>query len=311
MGTLRIYWGGDGDFPETYHKNFDLERFLSVTTNEQIVVFDRFVVKPKYRGTHVPYQLLAAISSFSLDNKVQLAFCACKPHLLNLYLKLGFRTYMHNYNADGSGLTIPLIFVCEDLAYLRQINSPLLAYEQAYVFESDIPEKVASLIAQSKSGSESANREKIEDWVETYNLLTQSNTSDPTLFQGLSEDSIAKILASSHIIECKKGDQIIISGRNLHSIFVILSGSVEIRAGQQITGVRTEGDVIGELGFLLKERRLADVVAATDNVRVLSLREKTIQQLQEKDPALTSQLMHNLARIVALKMVSLYQRTFY
>ncbi len=258
----------------------------------------------------MPFQLLAAVSFFSLKNQVQLAFCASKPHLLNLYLRLGFRTYTQNYNADGSGFHVPLIFVCEDIPYLRQVGSPLLAFEQGHTFDSDVPEKVAPLIAQGKSGLETANEEKIGEWVQAYNLLSQTGTTQIGIFQDMSEADVAKILASSHIIECKKGDQIIVSGRSLRSVFVILSGSVEIRNGDQVVGVRTEGDVVGEIGFLLKQRRIADVVAATDNVRVLSLREKTVHQLQKTEPALAAQLMHNLARIVALKMVSLYQRTF-
>ena len=57
-------------------------------------------------------------------------------------------------------------------------------------------------------------------------------------------------------------------------------------------------------------QRLANVVAASDGMRVLSPREKTILQLQETDPALAAQLLYHLARIVSLKMVSLFQKSY-
>ncbi len=310
VGTLRISWGGDGPLAAKFYKYFNLSHFSSVVVEEQIIVFDRFVIIPQYRGTHVPFQLLAAVSIFSLEHHIQLAFCSCNPHLLNLYLSLGFRTYTSNYDSGGAGILVPLIFVCEDLDYLRKVGSPLLAFEEGHTFNSDTPAKVASLIALGKPGLESAKEDKITEWVQAYDLLSQTGTSRISIFQDMNEADVTKILASSHVIECKTGDYVIVSGRGYHSIFVILSGSVEIRTGDQITGIRTEGDVVGEIGFLLKQRRIADVVAATDNVRVLSLREKTIHRLQETEPALAAQLMHNLARIVALKMVSLYQRTF-
>ena len=305
VGTLRISWGADGPLASKFYANYDLSRFSSLVSEKQIIVFDRFAVKPEYRGTQVPFQLLAAISFFSLENHVQLAFCDCKPHLLNLYLGLGFRTYTNSYDSGGAGILVPLIFVCEDLNHLHKVGSPLLAFEQGYTFESDIPAKIEPLIAKGKPGLESAKEEKIAEWVQAYDLLSQKGTAQVAMFQDMSEAEVTKILTSSHIIDCKTGDHIIVSGRNSRSVFVILSGSVEIRSGDQITSVRTEGDVVGEIGFLLKGRRIADVVAATDDVRVLSLREKTIRQLQETEPALAAQLMHNLARIVALKMVSL------
>ena len=308
VGTLRINWPGDGPFPPKFYKYYDLDRFLPVVSEEQIIVFDRFAVMPAYRGTQVPFQLLAAISLFSLERHIQLAFCDCKPHLLNLYIKLGFRTYTSSYDSGGVGILVPLVFVCQDIAYLRQVGSPLLAFEQGYTFNTDIPEKIAPLLVQDKPALESATDEIISEWVQAYDLLSRTGTTKISLFQDINEEDIAKILASSHLIECKKGDHIIVAGRNYRSVFVILAGRVEIRDKEKVTGVRTDGDVVGEIGFLLKGRRIADVVAATDNVRVLSLREKTIRQLKEKEPALAAQLMHNLARIVALKLISLYQR---
>lgn len=309
VGTLRILWGGDGIFNAKIEEAYDLSRFSSVVNNEEIVVFDRFMVKPEYRGTHVPFQLLAAISMFSLEKKAQLAFCNCQPHLLNLYLSLGFRTYMASFSNYGAGILIPLVFVCEDTEHLRRISSPLLAFEGEHEFDSDVPAKVASLIEKGNKALESATDETVSEWVQAYGLLTQTSTTKISLFQDISEDDVAKLLARSHIIECKAGDTIVIAGRIERTMYVLLSGSAEIRDGEEVVGIRTEGDVVGELAFLLHNKRLADVYA-TSEVRVLALSEKVLRQLQETEPTLAAQLMHNLARIVALKMVSLYQRTF-
>lgn len=310
VGSLRINWGGDAPLDPGFEAIYQLSRFSSVVTDDQIVVFDRFVVKEQYRGTHVPFQLLAAITMFSLGKRVQLAFCDCQPHLLNLYLGLGFRTYAPTYNYGPLGIVVPLIFVCEDLEHLQRVGSPLLAFAGGHSFDSAVPARVKPLIAQARPAIESATEETKTKWIEAYGLLTKRGTTQIAMFEGLSEEAVARLLAQSHIIECKAGDKIILKGKSDRTIFIILEGTAEIRAGDIVTGIRTEGDVVGELSFLLHGRRTADVVAASDGTRVLSLREKTIRQLQETDPALAAQLMYNLARIVSLKMVSLFQKTF-
>ncbi len=310
VGTLRINWGDDAPFGSKVEEIYQLSRFSSVVSDNQVVVFDRFVIKAEYRGTHVAFQLLTAITMFSLEKNVQLAFCDCQPHLLNLYLSLGFQTYTTTFNYPGVGIVVPLVLVCEDLEHLRQVGSPLLAFEQGHSFDSAVPTRVRPIIAQSKVSIRSATEESTAQWVEAYGLLSKTGTDRVTMFDGLSKEDVTKLLTRSHIIDCKIGDKIIFAGKSDRTIFVILEGTVEIRAGNQITTIRSKGDVVGELGFLLHSSRVADVVAATDDVRVLSLREKTLRQLQESEPAIAAQLMHNLARIVALKMVSLYQRTF-
>ncbi len=309
VGTLRIVWGGDGDFPEEFEDVYELSRFSSVVKDEEIVVFDRFCVEAQYRNTQTPFQLLAAISTFSLKRGVQLAFCDCQPHLLNLYLGLGFRTYTKTFNYDVVGLLVPLVFVCEDLDHLRKVGSPLLAFEAGHEFSSDVPAKIAPLLAKNEKAVDSATEENIAEWVQAYGLLTKTGTNKVSMFQDISEADMSKLLTKSHIIECQAGDIIIMAGRSDRTVFVLLSGTAEIRANGEVTGVRTEGDVIGELAFLLHGTRTADVVASS-KARVLALNEKVLHKLQETEPVIAAQLMHNLARIVALKMVSLYQRTY-
>jgi predicted GNAT family N-acyltransferase len=309
VGSMRINWGGDAPFGPGLEEIYKLSHFSSVVSDDQIVIFDRFVVKARYRGTHVPFQLMAAVSMFSLENRVQLAFCTCQPHLLNLYLGLGFRTYAPTVDYGPVGIVVPLVLVCEDQEHLRRIGSPMLALTKGYTFDSDVPAKVEPLIAHSQKAIESASEEAVAQWIESYGLLSQTGTTPVAMFEDLSEEDVAKILAKSHIIDCKAGHRIILQGKGDRTIFVILAGTVEIRSGDRVTAVLTEGDVVGELAFLLHVPRTADVVAVTDGVRVLSLREKTVRQLQKTEPALAAQLMYNLARIVGFKMVSVYQRT--
>ncbi len=57
------------------------------------------------------------------------------------------------------------------------------------------------------------------------------------------------------------------------------------------------------VSFLLATRRISDVVALSDRVRVLSVSEKTLRKLIESESRLAAMVMFNLARAVCLKLV--------
>jgi predicted GNAT family N-acyltransferase len=305
IGTLRIHWGADAPFGTEYEADYDLSRFTAIVPESEIMMIDHFVVKPEHRGGSIPFQLILNSVKFGLDKQCQLAFCGCKPHLLNLYLGLGFRTYAPTYDYESAGLMVPLIMVIEDLDYFRKISSPLLGMEQGYEFNSDVPNKVLPLISQSEAPIEMASEENISHWEQHYDLLTESGNVHVSMFQDMSEEDVAKVLHKSYVIKCQRGDHVIMEGKTIRTIFVILSGVVEVRVHNHVKAVLTEGDVIGELSFLTHGRRTADVIAASKNVHVLSLREKTIRSLMDSEPKLAAQLMYNLAQIVSQKLIAL------
>jgi predicted GNAT family N-acyltransferase len=128
VGTVRLHWGGMAPFAAEFFETYELERFESVVSPDQMVIFTRFMVRKQYRGTMLPFQLLGAIAQYSLDKKVRLSFCDCQPHLLNLFTRLGYRTYTKTYNDAIVGLLVPLVLVVEDLEHFQWLNSPLLGF---------------------------------------------------------------------------------------------------------------------------------------------------------------------------------------
>lgn len=305
VGTLRILWGGDAPFGSRDEEVHGFSRFISVVSEAGMLLCDRFAVKSEYRGSSIPFQLILNSVKFGLDKQCQLAFCGCKPHLLNLYLGLGFRTYAPINDTDFAGVSVPLIMLIEDIAHFRKINSPLLGMKQDYEFKSDVPSKILPLIAQAEAPIEMASEENISYWEQHYDLLTESGNVHVSMFQDMSEEDVAQVLHKSYVIKCKRGDHIILEGRSYRTIFVILSGVVEVRVHNHVKAVLTEGDVIGELSFLVHGNRTADVIAASKSVHVLSLREKTIRSLMDTEPKIAAQLMYNLAQIVSQKLIAL------
>lgn len=306
-GTVRLHWGGRAPFATEHVKTYDLERFLAVAAPEQMVIFSRLMVRKQYRGTMLPLQLFGAIATYSLEKRVRLSFCDCQPHLLNLYTRLGYRTYTKTYNDAWFGLLVPLVLVIEDLAHFERINSPLLAFA-GRGFQPAVPDDLLALLPQEPV-IQPITEAATAHWAQSYDLLADSHERTSSILAGLGEEEIARLMKQSFLIQCEKNDLIIRKHSVDRTMFIVLSGQVEVREGERVVAVLTRGDVVGELAFLAHAERLSDVYAATDDVRIMSLNEKVILGLIDQEPAIAARLFYNLARVVGTRMVSRYQWT--
>ena len=86
-------------------------------------------------------------------------------------------------------------------------------------------------------------------------------------------------------------------------MFVVLDGNLEVRDGEKLLRVMSPGDVFGEVAFLLERPRTADVYAATDDVRILSLSESTLRKTIAAEPDVAAQLLLNIAKILCHRIV--------
>jgi predicted GNAT family N-acyltransferase len=310
VGSLRLNWGADAPFTKEIMATYDIQRFLPTIPMGQMIIFSRFMIRPDYRKQGVSFQFLAAMFNFFLENGLQLAFCDCRPHLINSYVRLGFRTYTQTYNDPIAGLLVPLVMVIKDRDHFEEVGSPLTSLLEIYSLQSNIPAQVAPLIPQSTPVQSNINSRKSGYWSRVHDTLMKPDVSNITIFDDLSDDETARFMTKSHIIKCSMGDKIVSRGSNDRTVFIILSGVVEIKNGDQVIAVQSKGNVIGEVAFLLRTERMADVYAASDNVKVLSLSEKTLQDLIESEPTIAARLLHNLAKILSMRLVSLSEYTF-
>jgi CRP-like cAMP-binding protein len=81
---------------------------------------------------------------------------------------------------------------------------------------------------------------------------------------------------------------------------------VEIRLGGMAIAVLGEGKLFGEIAFLLGVERTTDVVALSETVRVVSLREQDLDKLIHAESALASKLLLNISRLLCLRLVGLH-----
>ena len=304
VATARSTWGGDAPLPQRMIEQYQLAPFLAELPESAISVGERGMVVPRLRGTDLFLQLIGASLRFANEHRIQVCFGDCEPHLLNLYLGLGDRTYSKRIvNSAEAGYLIPILFVPEDVAYLRRINSPLLEYVRDFGGDARIPACVERIIS---AGSAVISRRLVapaEYWSEVHGALSELEANRISALDGFTEEEAARCLEKSTIIACAAGDRLLKQGGVARNLFVVLDGTVEVRDGETPLAVFGPGDVFGEMAFLLERPRSKDVYAATDGVRVLSLSEHTLRQMIKSDPAIAAHLLLNIAKMLCLRLL--------
>jgi CRP-like cAMP-binding protein len=126
------------------------------------------------------------------------------------------------------------------------------------------------------------------------------------LFKTFTEEQLDDVLNSSNLLQCDVGDAIIEEGSIDSRIYILLSGTLEVRVGgKHVVNIARSGEVFGELALVNQDKRLASVVAATKAV-CLAVDQKFLQDIhpRDEDPAFYASLYEFVARLIAKKLDS-------
>lgn len=303
VATARLTWGGDGALPQRMIDQYSLSPFLAELPATAMAVGERAMVRPHLRGTDLLVKLMCNGMTWVNGNRIQLIFGDCEPHLLNLYLGLGQRTYSKtNINSQEAGYLIPIVTVVEDIDHFRRLNSPLLPYLRDFGPEARIPACIQRAFAEGSAVTSRVHASPADYWGEVHGALSELEANRPGALDGLTEQEAAPCLKKSTIIECQRGDRVLKKGGVARNLFVVLDGTLEVRGGDAVEAVLTPGDVFGEMAFLLERPRSRDVFAAT-NARILSLSEAQLRTLIASDPAIAAKLLLNISKMLCLRIV--------
>jgi GNAT superfamily N-acetyltransferase len=296
-GVMRLTFGADGPFPADFLDAYGMDDFVPVVSRTAMMVLTRFVVGRAHRRTTVPFALIVEAARIGAGRGIELAFCDCQPHLINLYQSLGFRPYRHTYNHPHFGLMVPLVFLAGDGDYLRQVGSPLLGTViDPAAPTSELARRVAGMLP-SRPPVRSLERVRNYDW--SAEIDTAVTGQALRIFQGLDDSQLAEVLIHSHIIDVAPGDYLIRQGQVTRTMYVLLGGELQYWPGQRHLADAEVGEVVGDVAFLLRTSRTINVIAGPAGARVLSLNEPALQTVMESHSRTAAILLLNLCRMLA------------
>ena len=300
VGTMRANVGTLGPFSDEHRETFDLDKFVGLAGAERIAVLSRYIAAPHLRGGAVTGGLMAHAAQYGIAHGMDIVFCDCEPHLVDLYRKIGFRPFKPLYNHPTSGLLVPLVLLLGDRDHLVRLNSLVLALipdDFARTVEPSLLELVGSDVVHNPDTSLFATIEaRVHDGAE----------SAISLLDGLTADERARLLTRSNVLSVRAGDALIRAGHVSRTVYVVLDGTFQIMVGEQIVGVAVPGDFFGEIALLLDAARTAEVRAATDG-QVLAVSDRVLQRLIVDEPAIASKVLLNFSRGLARKLLEWHE----
>lgn len=304
VATARLSWGGNGAISQRQIDHYSLQRFVDEVPAEAISVGERGMVVSHLRGSTLLLDIMKESLRFANERRIQLCFGACEPHLLNLYLGLGQRTYSHqNINSSEAGYLIPLVFVTEDVEYIRKLDSPLIDCLRDFGQDARLPEEIDRLVSQGGSVLSRRLSSPITYQENVHVTLDQLQRNRVSAFDGLSDEEESIILGKSNIIHCNAGDRVLKKGGIARNLFIVLQGTLEVRQNNEIQNILEPGDVFGEIAFLLERPRTMDVYAATDGIQILSLSENTIRMMIESDGNTAAKFLLNVSKMLCHRLI--------
>ena len=126
--------------------------------------------------------------------------------------------------------------------------------------------------------------------------------SQLTLFKGVDEEGILKVLRLSKLKKFNAGEKLFEKGDPTKDFWILIGGRVELKSEKKIIKILTGPCIIGELGFFIKgKNHSVDAVLLQDSV-LIKMPYGEFNLLFRNDVVLKSYILSNLALIISERL---------
>jgi CRP-like cAMP-binding protein len=298
MGTVRLSFARVTSTPPRLYEAFQLNLFDEFS-DADLSMTSAWAVAARWRDSPALAILLGAAFKMCLERKIRFDFSHCAPAQLRLFQRLGYRRYGPNFT-DESGLRVPMVMLLDDLQHLRKVKSPLFRIASNYPNDTNAAVWFARRFPDSVKSTLIAGMDEDEFWVYLTRQLHEDPHASIDLLKSMKDEDAKRFIAASTVITCEAGETVINKGDLGNEMFVILSGSVEVRAGGvdgRPIATFGRGDMFGEIAFMSEVERSATVVALS-HLEVLVLTQSMLKRVMRSMPEAACQVLFNLSLIL-------------
>ena len=119
--------------------------------------------------------------------------------------------------------------------------------------------------------------------------METSRLASVPIFSGLDEPELAAIAAAASEVEASEGQELATEGDFGHAMYVIETGTAEVRVNGATQTTLGPGEVFGEIAAIASGRRTASVVA-TSPMRLITLFKRDLWALERDAPGAAERL---------------------
>lgn len=300
IGTLRLNISTD-DIPEPLAAPFRFELFEDLPSGV-LAVTSMLAIRGDFQQSEALELLFADAYRQLRQAGTKAVFCHCDPGLVALYEQLGFRRYTSGFFDPKRGYQIPLVLMAEDLKWMEQVRSPLLAAARKLGGDAGSPQWFETTFPKFASPPNTRVMDNNAFWSFLLKRVSRQNIS---LFEGLDDAEARQFVQSGTLVKCYTGDRIVREGDPARELYLILSGYadavVESDGRSSTVASISPGQIFGEIGLLGGFTRTADIVARTE-VECLVLSEDFLRASFERMPDASIQVCLNLSKILSERL---------
>ena len=114
-------------------------------------------------------------------------------------------------------------------------------------------------------------------------MVEPSRLAAIALFEGLADGALDAVAAAATEIGAGEGDLLTREGDFGHAMYVIETGTADVRRNGGMVRSLGPGDVFGEVAVIASGRRTADVVATSD-MKLVALFKRDVWALESDNP---------------------------
>lgn len=297
IATARLAPLGRMRFPAWQSEAFQFENFADFAPGAKAFT-SRFISDREWRASPALAVLFGAIYKFARERSVRFLFLNSPPAQIHIFERLGYRRLGANFRNEA-GFQVPLVLLTDDIQHMAAIDSPFRRLAMQYKNSAETANWFAKAFPGLDALGTRPNMTEDDFWAYLTQRLDQIPIAGVPLLEGLSFTEAKQFLSVGTVLNCAAGDPIIRSGDTGDEMFVLLSGSAEVRGsdGAEPLALLEKGDVFGELGFLAQTPRTAHVVAA-DDLEVLILTQEFLHKAMEKMPEISLKVLFNLSLVL-------------
>lgn len=294
LGTVRTVhaaWLPDLSLIEKTGALAGVERFGA----EAVVTTGRFMLAPELRGGTAILRLIIAAADAMREAGIRLNYGDTSPQLLPFYEHLGYRRFAWPFTDPDYGWKFPILMLVRDQKRMAAMGSPLRRVFAGLPDDAEARDWFEATYSHSleERSERFRGRHEFRRLVES----TLGSLADTPLLDGLAEEELHEVLATSTVVSARAGDEVIRQEAADTTMYLLLSGSAGVIADGVEVGSILPGQLIGEGAFTGNGRRSASVVATAQS-QLLVLDGIRLARLFERNPELGNELTRRLADIV-------------
>lgn len=124
------------------------------------------------------------------------------------------------------------------------------------------------------------------------------------IFKDLTEDELDKIKNITTLIQFEIGQKLFCENDESDALYIIKTGSVMVKKGHIVLSILNQGESIGEITFLNREKRTATIIAI-EHAEIFKIKYNDLDELIQAEPKIASKIYKAIALTLSKRLVEM------